>query len=85
MADHQDSKAPTTIVMAKVPKFEISPAASAYGVHDIELVALDELPSEPETPRSKLRLFAILTGIYVSPPLPNPPSPSTSTTKLPSN
>ena len=33
--------------------------------HDIELIVPDETPAEPEKPRSKLRVTAVMTALYV--------------------
>ena len=47
---------------------EITAVAPSQGQPDIELVALSEIPQplEPEQSRSKFRLAAILTALYVS-------------------
>jgi len=50
------------------PMDETTTVAPSQGQPDIELVALSETPPpvEPEQPRSKFRLAAILIALYVS-------------------
>ncbi len=51
---------------------KIAAIASSQSFQDIELIAVDEIGSEPVKSRSKLRIPAIMTGLYVRPYHPPP-------------
>lgn len=46
---------------------EIAAIAPGQSLQDIELMTLDEVATEPIKVRSKLRLTAIMTALYVRP------------------
>jgi hypothetical protein len=48
------------------PESEIAADTSNSHQQDVELMALGEVPPEPEKSRSKLRITAILIALYVS-------------------
>ena len=56
------------ITAANSPMDEINTIPSGQNPPDIELITLSEMPAplEPEQPRSKFRLAAILTALYVN-------------------
>jgi hypothetical protein len=64
MAYPSDSKVRDNDVAIRDPT-EIAAIAPRQSLQDIELMALDEVAPEPVKVRSRLRLTAIMTALYV--------------------
>jgi hypothetical protein len=65
MAFSSDIKAQGSEVDIKDPASEMGTIAPLQSSQDIELVAFDDIASEPVKVRSKLRLTAIMIGLNV--------------------
>jgi hypothetical protein len=70
MACSSDSKIKGNDIAIKDPT-EIAAMAPGQSLQDVELIALNEIISEPVESRSRLRIIAIMTALYVRP---HPPS-----------
>jgi hypothetical protein len=67
MASPPNLKTQGSDVEIKDPTSEMGTIAPVQSSQDIKLVAFDEAASEPVKVRSKLRLTAIMIGLYVRP------------------
>jgi len=65
MANSSDLKPQTSDVEFSDPKTEMGIVAPIQSSQIVELIPFDEIETEPIKVRSKLRLTAIMCGLYV--------------------